>query len=62
MRWAEFLADTPPGVTEEIEVLFKEGNSFAVNEKDIKVTDADIQIHCDAGSAETYAFSIRSPY
>ena len=47
MHWAEFLADTPPGVTEEIEDLFKKGSSFAVNEKDIKVSDADIQIYCD---------------
>jgi hypothetical protein len=47
MHWVEFLADTPPGVTEEIEDLFKKGSSFAVNEKDIKVSDADIQIYCD---------------
>ncbi len=46
MRWAEFLADTPPGVTEEIEDLFKEGSSFAVNVEDIKISDTDIQIYC----------------
>jgi hypothetical protein len=56
MRWAEFLADTPPGVTEVIEVLFKEGSSFAVNEKDIKVPDADIQIHCDARECRDIRF------
>ncbi|MBI1879993.1 MAG: hypothetical protein HYR94_17540 [Chloroflexi bacterium] len=47
MLLAEFLERIPPGVTEEIEDLFKNDKNFGV-----KISDADIQLGsiCISGS------------
>lgn len=44
MLWSEFLERTPPGVTEEIDDLFKSADVNGTS----KVSDTDIQLYCDS--------------
>jgi hypothetical protein len=63
MQLAEFLANVPPGVEEQIEGLFKKREPAYLNAPNTSISGPDIEIHCDNSKCKgtRYFHTISTP-